>query len=153
MRRRHETSFADDWAVSPLSHSNGRDVVVETLRAERAFRPVVESVRQARLFAADCATGLPYEEQGVLVLLVSELATNCIKHTASGFSVAIEVDRDRARVRVTDCGFGTPVLGDPHLHDCSGRGLLIVQQLSDDWGVDTDGSGEGKTVWFSMSLT
>jgi hypothetical protein len=43
----------------------------------------------------------------------------------------------------------------PHLQECSpsapsGRGLLILDDLADEWGVEV---GEhGKTVWFELVL-
>lgn len=118
----------------------------------RAFPPLVESVGQARVFAAECTADLDPNQRSALVLLVSELATNCIKHSCSGFELDIHVDGSKARVSVTDDGPGAPVLRDPAPSDTSGRGLRVVQELSDDWGVEACRGGHGKTVWFSMSL-
>jgi hypothetical protein len=38
----------------------------------------------------------------------------------------------------------------PKPEDPSGRGLKIVEMLSDDWGVDYH-PNDGKTVWFVVS--
>jgi anti-sigma regulatory factor (Ser/Thr protein kinase) len=119
----------------------------------RQFGPELTAVREARTFASECSTGLTRDQTSVLVLLVSELATNCLKHSQSGFVVTIDVDDGWARVQVADEGPGVPRLRRPRKDDVSGRGLLVVEALADDWGVVRRGGGIGKTVWFSMSLT
>jgi anti-sigma regulatory factor (Ser/Thr protein kinase) len=97
--------------------------------------------------------------------LVSELLTNSIEHArttsvgiclSSGVSggrppladtitdqtVLIEVnDSDAARL---------PTRKSPSLNDTSGRGLLIVEELSDRWGVQV--SDHGKTVWCEVAI-
>lgn len=118
----------------------------------RRFRDELGSVRQARQFASEFSASLNSHQASVLVLLVSELATNCIKHSYGGFEVTIDVDDRIARVEVKDNGPGQPEIRKPNIDDLSGRGLLVVQALSDDWGVVPDETGNGKTVWFLMSL-
>lgn len=86
----------------------------------------------------------------VVVLLVSELVTNSVRH-ARGRSVGllVEVDEGKARVEVVDAGSGftpppAPVPGEPRR---SGWGLYLVERFADRWGV----SSEGHTrVWFEV---
>jgi hypothetical protein len=33
-----------------------------------------------------------------------------------------------------------------------GRGLYIVEELSSEWGVRSDGGGRGKTVWVRLPV-
>jgi hypothetical protein len=54
-------------------------------------------------------------------------------------------------VEVTDRGSGAPNVLSPDPTSLSGRGLHIVEQLSDEWGVTAPGVN-AKTVWFSLSL-
>ena len=88
-------------------------------------------------------------------LLVSELVTNCVKHAAVGpeDSIVLNVDIQdhQVRVSVVDEGPGfdppaTPV-SEQAAEAGSGWGLFLVDQLSDQWGVERQG---GATVWFEL---
>jgi signal transduction histidine kinase len=118
--------------------------------AERAFRNRRESVTEARHYVLDELSDVGADTSDVVALLVSELATNCIRHAGSEFTVRLERDTDHVTIFVTDRGSGSPVVRSPGPRDPSGRGLRIVQSMADDWGVDSR-SGS-KTVWFSLSL-
>jgi anti-sigma regulatory factor (Ser/Thr protein kinase) len=84
--------------------------------------------------------------------MVSELSTNAILYGMTEFDVSVEVTDDWCRVEVTDSGRGTPVLRAlPPSTDERGRGLRIVRELSDDWGVDVSRMS-GKCVWFRLWL-
>lgn len=81
--------------------------------------------------------------------MVSELATNAVQHAQASFSVSIDETLDQIRVEVRDSGGGKPVVGTPTFRDVSGRGLMIVKALSQDFGID---QGEAdKSVWFRLS--
>ena len=82
--------------------------------------------------------------------MVSELATNCIRHTTTSFTVEAEWTGPTIRVDVTDDGGGAPVLQPPDPGNLGGRGLRIVDALSTDWGVIDTPTAPGKTVWFSV---
>jgi anti-sigma regulatory factor (Ser/Thr protein kinase) len=81
-------------------------------------------------------------------LMVSELATNSVKHAHSDFKVAIDDSGGEIRVEVRDTGRGQPALRFPAPTEPSGRGLLIVEALSHAWG--TVDAPHGKTVWFTL---
>jgi hypothetical protein len=85
-------------------------------------------------------------------LMVSELATNCIRHTDSGFELSISRQAGGIRVEATDRAGGRPQMRSPAPTDPSGRGLKIVDMLSLDWGVDRHPAA-GKTVWFTVADT
>jgi len=53
---------------------------------------------------------------------------------------------------VTDSGGGFPIVRAPDTTEPSGRGLRIVQELSDAFGIQELSDAPGKTVWFSVSL-
>ncbi len=40
----------------------------------------------------------------------------------------------------------------PHSSESSGRGLLLVRELSDEWGIDTVDDRPGKSVWFALHV-
>ncbi|QWZ08945.1 PAS domain S-box protein [Nocardioides panacis] len=83
------------------------------------------------------------------VLLVSEVVTNALLHAGTDIDLAAVLGVDGLRVEVGD--------GSPHLPSRrryaatagTGRGLLMLESMVDDWGV-TRRPG-GKVVWFRIS--
>ncbi|GAA3656824.1 ATP-binding protein [Streptomyces chitinivorans] len=83
------------------------------------------------------------------VLLVSELVGNAVRHTgAQSLGLRLRLRRGRIRVEVRDPSRGLPCLLPVHEFDVSGRGLFLVDHLSDRWGVDL--LPLGKTTWFEL---
>jgi hypothetical protein len=116
----------------------------------RTFPHEPQSVPAARRFATSVLGGTSAETLEAVELMVSELATNCIRHTDSGFDLTIIRSGQDIRVEATDHAGGTPTMRSPKPTDPSGRGLKIVDMLSAGWGVRS-GSVAGKTVWFTIS--
>ena len=83
-------------------------------------------------------------------LVVSELAANAVRHAHSPFTVSLG-QADRAVIlSVQDDSPGAPALLAPELSETAGRGVSIVDMVSEDWGV-TQVPGGGKSVWASFS--
>lgn len=83
-----------------------------------------------------------------VVLMVSELVTNVGLHARTEATVHVWVSGDRLRVEVAD-GSTEPVEVQPHRSGAeTGRGLMIVDKLAEDWGVAMGPAG--KTVWFEV---
>jgi anti-sigma regulatory factor (Ser/Thr protein kinase) len=84
-------------------------------------------------------------------LLVSELVTNAIVHARSAVELELsrDADADVLRVAVRDASVRPPRMGGFDLEALSGRGLALVEALSDRWGVEADASG--KLVWFELT--
>ena len=120
----------------------------------RRFPNDPTAVRSARRFALDALPpGCPPQVLEVLELLVSELAGNCVRHTASGFEVRVTVRGNRVRVCVADRDAGRPVVRkiDPMALD--GRGLALIDMLASSWGVRRSRSvAGGKCVWFVLDM-
>jgi anti-sigma regulatory factor (Ser/Thr protein kinase) len=121
------------------------------MRRMRTFPAIPQSVHAARRFAIDSLTGSPASMLEAVELMVSELATNCIRHERTSFHVTILGSTLEVRVEVTDSGSGTPAMRSPGPDEPSGRGLQIVDMLSDSWGVEPE-DPSGKTVWFTMPV-
>ncbi|MFC0599382.1 ATP-binding protein [Streptomyces palmae] len=86
------------------------------------------------------------------VLLVSELVGNAVRHTgARTFGLRLLRRRGWIRLEVRDPSRGLPCLMPVREMDISGRGLFLVDRLSDRWGVDL--LPRGKTTWFEMRVT
>ena len=91
--------------------------------------------------------------RGVLVLLVSEVATNCVTHAATDYTIKIFRSSRRLRVECTDyAGAGPVIVERVEPTETHGRGVYFVVRLADDWGVRFVDPGPGKTVWFSLPL-
>jgi anti-sigma regulatory factor (Ser/Thr protein kinase) len=116
----------------------------------RDFPFDVMSVGAARRFAAEALDEVPTEVFDAVQLMVSELATNSIRHARTGFHLQIARNRKSVRVEVTDLGGGVPAVRSPAPTDPTGRGLAIVEMFSDDWGVDYAAPTD-KTVWFTLA--
>ena len=119
------------------------------MRRMRTFPAIPQSVHAARRFATDTLSGSPASTVEAVELMVSELATNCIRHERTSFHITILGSAQEIRVEVTDSGSGTPTMRSPGPDEPSGRGLQIVDMLSDSWGVEPE-NPSGKTVWFTM---
>ncbi|MFJ8551523.1 ATP-binding protein [Streptomyces sp. NPDC093676] len=82
-------------------------------------------------------------------LLTSELVTNAIIHTDRDAVLTATVSPGRLRVEVRDFVERRPRPRRPDDGDGThGRGLILVQSLSDAWGVRAH--GVGKAVWFEL---
>jgi anti-sigma regulatory factor (Ser/Thr protein kinase) len=121
-----------------------------TVRREFANTP--SSVSQARRFVMSQIAGVPDRVAEDVAVMVSELATNCVRHTVTDFSVDVETTGREIRVEVTDHGGGVPVVRSPDASEPSGRGLRLVRELSDAFGITELADSPGKTVWFVASL-
>lgn len=120
------------------------------MRLTRTFPAEPQSVGSARRFAAGLVTGGSAELRETIELMVSELATNCVRHVNASFEVSIERNGDSYHVEVRDEGGGRPAMRSPSPEDVSGRGLRIVDLLAARWGVRYDADA-GKTVWFTLT--
>ncbi|OEJ24933.1 hypothetical protein AS594_11000 [Streptomyces agglomeratus] len=95
--------------------------------------------------------GLSAQTAEYAVLLVSELVGNAVRHTgARVFGLRMLRRRGWIRIEVRDPSRGLPCLMPVHEMDTSGRGLFLVDKLSDRWGVDL--LPRGKTTWFEMRV-
>ncbi|MFZ5849035.1 MAG: SpoIIE family protein phosphatase [Actinomycetota bacterium] len=80
-----------------------------------------------------------------VTLLVSEMVTNALLHADGTAVLELRPERGGVRVSVTDTTALTPQPRDADGDDVNGRGLLLVEALAQDWGVEPAASG--KTVW------
>jgi len=124
-----------------------------TERDCRRFAGALASVTSARRFVADALGQLPKPVLESVELMVTELASNCVMHASADFEVCIVRAAGVLRVEVTDSGSGLPVLKHPDINDLRGRGLLIVKELADEWGVVRRAGHVGKMVWFAVRGT
>ncbi|MEV3987749.1 SpoIIE family protein phosphatase [Streptomyces sp. NPDC049837] len=143
------------------------DVAILLLRREGGFTPQAggrlqqhvaqsdpEALSSARhmIRAAVRAWGAG-ERADDIELVADELITNALLHTDGGAIVTLRMlagHERRLRVEVEDRSSALPRRRDAGLSGVSGRGLLLVDLLTDVWGVDSRGSG--KCVWCEFTV-
>ncbi len=142
--RRSRISFASNHVDPPA-----RDRL--TVWAAR-FPNQPDSVTEARQFAAHHLSGsVTAQALEDVVLAISELATNAIKHAHSSFVLSLDLTEEMLRVEVTDADSRPVVVPSAVALADTGRGLRIVQALADQWGIDASSPGS-KRVWFTVRL-
>lgn len=128
-----------------------RDGSHETeFRISRHPRGVARSRSILRNALGGWGVGQDVTESAELVL--SELVTNAMRvrvPTDRQVGVAFHYDPEAGllRLEVSDAGTGRPQVRSPGNDETCGRGLLLVDALSDRWGVFDREFGIGKTVW------
>jgi anti-sigma regulatory factor (Ser/Thr protein kinase) len=112
----------------------------------------VEAPAHARRECAARTRGLSADVAATASLLVSELVTNTVRHGECEPDDVLEVcfDRDGDHLRIAVCQ--RTALGDLQLTTAremreGGWGLLLVDELSQDWGVGSDPN----CVWFTLA--
>ncbi|MEA2356471.1 MAG: serine/threonine-protein kinase RsbW [Solirubrobacteraceae bacterium] len=93
---------------------------------------------------------LPAQTLADVTLAVSELVSNAVVHGSGEIELRIEADGQTVKGEVIDegGGFERQIRDEGGFDGVGGRGLLIVGQLADRWGVH-----EGTThVWFEIPL-
>ncbi|UUN26599.1 ATP-binding protein [Streptomyces sp. FIT100] len=111
-----------------------------------------DSARRARLLVS---AALHAWDMGDLVdsamLVVSELVGNSVRHTSCRL-LRVTVSRPgptRAEITVTDRSRTTPTMTRSAADAEEGRGLVLVDALSERWGCDLH--RWGKTVWAEVA--
>jgi anti-sigma regulatory factor (Ser/Thr protein kinase) len=118
--------------------------------AQRLFANTPNAVTQARRYVLELLDDLDPEALAEAEVMVSELATNSLRHAASHFIVCVERFPEEIKISVEDTGPGYPELRTPDPAASAGRGLQIVAALASRWGVTPRFDGPGKKVWFTM---
>jgi anti-sigma regulatory factor (Ser/Thr protein kinase) len=117
----------------------------------RLFLGASGQVRNVREFVAGVVGATPIADD--VVLLACELATNAVRHTASGdggtFRVVVQVASKWVRVEVHDAGSDTmPNVRLPAPTEESGAGLYLIDAIAARWGHR--GGRTGRVVWFEV---
>lgn len=94
---------------------------------------------------------VPESVIGSAVLCANELTTNALLHAGTAARVEIDLSPERLLVSVADRGTrGTVTPTKADRLSSRGRGLGLIEQLSDAWG--TDPTVRGSTVWFEILI-
>ncbi|GAA2424091.1 ATP-binding protein [Streptomyces sp. NPDC007076] len=130
----------------------------------RFTAPAVDvSVPQARHAVRDLLErqGVPLHEDVTegLLLIVSELVTNAVKHAAllsPELAVEVAVGEEWIRVSVEDNHPYRPTALETDYAQTGGRGLLLVREITREAGGACDvehTAGGGKIIWAALPLS
>ena len=122
-------------------------------RFELILRGGKDAAADARRAIAEHHPTLPQPVQDDLLLLVTELVTNAIRHggAADNRPILVEVGarRGRIRVQVVDPGVDFDAPARPGNGDSNGGwGLFLVDKIAESWGVCP--APAGTCVWFEV---
>jgi anti-sigma regulatory factor (Ser/Thr protein kinase) len=123
------------------------------MSVSRRYRRDLPEVPEARRFAAEVVVGCGAVPTDDLLLVVSELVTNAVRHGSGAMEVRVEVADHHARIEVLDEGGARipdpPVLPPPDA--VGGRGLHLVRSASQAWGSGYDRHGR-TLVWAEVPV-
>ena len=90
---------------------------------------------------------------GDVVLLISELVTNSVRHAGldatQPLQLVVTTEGPMVKVTVRDPGPGfSPPQPPTDPHHVGGWGLVLVDQLAERWGVERD--GDANVVWCEL---
>lgn len=113
------------------------------------------SIRIARHWVLDRAVtaGVPAPMVPVVELLATELVTNAILHGSLGQPITVTtcLTGRLFGLAVKDLSPDQPVLRQPDPSAPGGRGVMLVDMLSTNWGVEVL-EPTGKSVWFRLTV-
>jgi anti-sigma regulatory factor (Ser/Thr protein kinase) len=114
------------------------------------LKPDVSSLGEGRRFVARTLRDWEVEEARIetVLLVANELVANAIVHAHSAPVLSLAESGDNLLLRVFDESSAVPVPQAPSVDQGSGRGLILVEALSDRWGIDT--AAHGKSVWVAF---
>jgi anti-sigma regulatory factor (Ser/Thr protein kinase) len=121
-------------------------------QTSRQFVAEAEQVKAARTFAIGAVSDWGYDPEDT-GQVVGELAANAVLHARCPFEVSVEVVPSGLRVEVADANPRVPWISVVRTGALSGRGLQIVDELSEHWGVLqlSDARHGAKVVWAELA--
>ena len=111
---------------------------------------VPDAVPVARRFASDALVRFGcLEVVDSAELVVSELVTNALLHAGLPVRLTVAGADNIVRIEVQDCSRDIPVRSQLQASGMTGRGLALVDAVSQGWGADPP--AEGKIVWAEIT--
>ncbi|MFI5468922.1 SpoIIE family protein phosphatase [Streptomyces cacaoi] len=145
-----EERGGDDDVALLLLRRRGPDGAQTGSRLQQHVAPGdPEALSEARhMIRAAVRTWGARDRSDEIELVADELITNALMHTEGAAIVTLRVltgTEHRLRVEVEDSSSALPRRREAGESGVSGRGLLLVELLTDAWGVEARGGG--KCVW------
>ena len=154
-------AVADHVLATLLPDAEGHNDDVTLLLAQFPAAPLATATAELPATAPTVAEGRSFVVKTLTAwdcarqaddarLLVSEVLTNAVQHAEGPLVLHLRRTATELAVEISDL---SPHLPQPRLaaeDEESGRGLILVDTLADNWGVrPTD---QGKTTWFTLRL-
>lgn len=117
--------------------------------------PIADGVREGRQWARRHLDSLGWTHEApetvdAVLLTVSELITNAHRHAHSSAQLVLTWDSRCLHVSVHDSGAGSPVPRTPDTTSTGGRGLALIDAVSDDWTAHSTRHGKTVTACFTL---
>lgn len=114
------------------------------------LRPVPEACRQVRVIVTQACAGWQRADiSSTVALIATELVANVVRHAHTTMELTLALRGGRLTVAVRDGSRRMPRRLDPTVADAGGRGLHLVHDLTDAWGVLP--VSDGKVVWSQLT--
>jgi anti-sigma regulatory factor (Ser/Thr protein kinase) len=130
------------------------EVTVQVAIRAYTFTNTVESVPKARRSVHKILRACKYDDDLIdtALLCTSELVTNAVMHAtvAPTFTVLCRLQIDMMTIGVVDRDPRIPHKLDICEDDGFGRGLILVESLSDEWGIEA--RKHGKMVFARLKV-
>ena len=152
------TTHGDDWTAAGITVRSDRAAALAALgdpwpgtRRQLLLDPVVGAARRARELVTEvCARWERPELCGPACIVVTEMVNNVVAHAKSAMTVLLGHIGDTISVAVRDNSTVIPRFAGPVAPTAyGGRGLLLIDAVSDSWG--SLALRDGKVVWSLLS--
>src|SRR3954454_7014336 len=148
--------------VSPVActHVLAQRSVVDSVRATSAHTDLAgtpHAAPLARIFVREhLRNHVPAVVLETATLLTTELVTNVVLHARTSIHLGLTWDEHNLLVTVQDGNEETPgdrrhQLDGDHLPE-TGRGLMVVKSLADEFGWSRLADTTGKVMWFALAI-
>lgn len=178
LAQRHEFSLYCAYPLAPLSQTDDLRALTHVCEqhseviAPRSYRsgvrlaPEISDLRETSLAFVGVPSAIPAVRRfatGTLTawqarelvddaaVVVTELATNAVRHASSAFKVCVSRGEFAVRIAIEDVSVQPPERRDPSPHMIGGIGVAMVEKLCAGWGTDL--SPDGKVVWAELPLS
>jgi signal transduction histidine kinase len=128
--------------------------------AEQRLARVPQSIREGREALRQwCSTWgvtdvtVDGSEPGLLddaLLVLTELLTNALRFSDGDIEIVVDARRDHLQIAVRDDNAAMAKVRAADTADTAGRGIAMVEALSQSWGQYP--RGEGKVVWARLTV-
>jgi anti-sigma regulatory factor (Ser/Thr protein kinase) len=123
----------------------------EPRRIRVRLRPVPDACRQVRqLVNHACSAWQRKDAAATAALVATELVANVVRHAHTTMEFTLRLRNGRISVSVRDGSRHMPRPADPSVADAGGRGLRLVRELTESWGVLP--TSDGKVVWTNLGV-
>lgn len=119
------------------------------------LEPRASSVSTARKFVRRTLTEAGRDDLAdAAELVTSELVTNALVHAGTHIDISVVLRPDSVRVEIADGSPHLPAAREYGTSAGTGRGLVMVEEVADCWGVvRRDAERTGKVVWFELGVS